>query len=272
MKYKVVLLFSLVFYFILLSTLTALHIWAGLNLRTPLYVPLSIGGAFFVLALLIVIILRVLHRIFERKLIVRFYKEAQSLGFVLERIKTKKTAYNYSELFTEAGLNYAEEFTKVAGYELGKQQLYVLFFYSAKNIRAVLHLPERQQKYYYQINNTNTAPPHKFREQPLLKLHFVHELALNYYASSNDTDVKIYLRKVLEKRFARLYAAYAKPLIYTAFPDHEFLDILEAFELCEIKLNEPLTNEQIATRFATLFSIQKLVHIMLEKREPWRKN
>lgn len=272
-RYIVLVTLSLLFYFLALSFMVILHLWLDINLLEPLYVPLTISGAFLVVALFLVLFYRYLFRRYEKELTRRFYESAQKLGFTFEVLKTKKVLYDYVKLFSEAGLNYGAEFTKVATFELGNQHVYMLFFTEELNkTRVVLHLPERHQKYYYQINNGKYAPPAKFRDHELLKLHFVHRLALNYYASSNDTEVKIYLRKTLEKRFQKLYEVYGKELAYITFPDHEFLNINDASDVKALKLNKPQSTEMLSVRLDTLLIYQKLIYIMLEKREPWPNN
>ncbi|HZJ89406.1 MAG TPA: hypothetical protein VFD05_01810 [Bacilli bacterium] len=272
-RYIALVAVSLFVYFLSLSLMVVLHLWLDVDLFAPLHVPLSISGAFLVVAVFLVLFYRFLFRRYEKELTRRFYESAQKLGFTFEVLKTKKVLYDYAELFNEAGLYYANEFTKVAAFELGNQQIYMLFFSEAEEkTRVVLHLPERHQKYYYQINNGNYAPPAKFRDHELLKLHFVHKLALNYYASSNDTEVKIYLRKTLEKRFQKLYETYGKTLAYIAFPDHEFLNINDASDLKALKLSKPQSKEKLSERLNTLLIYQKLIYIMLEKREPWPNN
>lgn len=272
-RYIALVAVSLFVYFSALSLMVVLELWIGVDLLDPLYVPLSISGAFIAFAVFLVLFYRYLFRRYEKELTRRFYESAQKLGFTFEVLKTKKVLYDYAELFSEAGLNYTHEFTKVAAFELDNQHIYMLFFSEEENkTRVVLHLPERHQKYYYQINNGNYAPPAKFRDHELLKLHFVHKLALNYYASSNDTEVKIYLRKTLEKRFQKLYEAYGKTLAYIAFPDHEFLNISDASDVKALKLSKPQTKTMLSERLETLLIYQKLIYIMLEKREPWPNN
>lgn len=272
-RYIMLVALSLTLYFLALAFGVVLHFWLGVNLAEPLYLPLTITGVSLFVASGLIILYRLLYRKYERKIIEKFYEKAQKLGFILTRLQTKRVLYDYAHLFLEAGLYYENEFTKVATFELGTQQVYLLFFTEKLNkTRVVLHLPERHQKYYYQINNGKFTPPSKFRDHELLKLHFVHRLALNYYASSNDTEVKIYLRKTLEKRFQKLYETYSKTMLYIAFPDHEFLNINDASDIKPLKLREPLALEKLKERLETLLIYQKLVHIMLEKREPWPNN
>ncbi len=259
-------LFSFVTVFALLAILLiVLATFGGVNLFTPIALPIVWGSALFLYLLFLIIYFPLRFRYLQKKLILTFFIEGQKTGLKLIPNTLGTQNFDYETLLAEASIFKENATYRLGRYEFNKRLVHVLHHEEDGHTFAIIHIPLKKAPYYLQVNNNNFAPPLTYKDTAITKVAFVSPYKLNYYAMEGPTNVRIYLRREIESRFIDILKIKDGVYQYVATYDDEFLLIEDYPGNKPLRLGENYSGEYYLERLHNLFLLQKILTVMLDK-------
>ncbi len=223
-----------------------------------------LGGA-FLLFLLLVIVLPIRARSYQRKLLLRTYEELSNYGIKLIPFFLKGKQRVTPELLSEVGIKTRGDYLGSVTYELDGRLFNVLHYHQKGKVYSIIHLPRRENPYYLQINNGNFSELKIYKGIEINKLYYVSPHNLNYFATSGPPNVNIYLRANLEKRFLKLLDTFPLTYQYIITYTDEFLLIKPWYGVLPLRLSAKYSVEYYERIYNNLLSLQVVLGVMLEK-------
>lgn len=230
-------------------------------LRLTLWI---LPGLLYLLFLIIFVPNR--FKMLQKYLLLTFFDQARQLGLRLIPNPKGNQSFNYAALFKESNIYQGGPFNTLSAYEYSGRLIHVLTFKTNKKNKTIIHIPRMESPYFLQIHNGNFPTTTSYKDAAITKVSFVSPYHLNYYATSGPTNIKVYLRRVLEAKFINIFAYLNTNLNYIATYSEELLLIEDLTFTGVIALNAKYSVDYYQKLLKDLLTLQRIMAFMLEKR------
>lgn len=173
--------------------------------------------------------------------------------------------FDYKTLLAEGGVTSSRAIDAITRYEYAGRLVHVLHFKAQAKPFVLIHIPALECPYYLQINNGHFPPVYHFQGDEVVPVSFVSRNKLNYFATKGPSDVKVYLRRRLERKFNDFIKLKPATYQYIKTYNDEFLR-LENYGLNNaLCLTTKYNDDYFNALKDELKYLQALMFIMLEK-------
>ena len=201
----------------------------------------------------------------QKQLILVLFNSLKAEGILLIPNIQGGQDFNYVPLLRGSGFKGMQKPEALSRYEYGGRLVHVLHFKAGDDPFVIIHIPKLECPYYLQINNGHYPPVYSFRGDEVVPVSFVSRNNLVYYATKGPSEVKVFIRRPMERKFYEFITIRPGTYQYIKTYNDEFLRVQNYTINNLLCLTSKYSDSYLKTLKDELKYLQSLMYIMLEK-------